>query len=97
MVLPNSWKDLKSFFGKINFVKNFISGFVDIVCPLNDMLKKDAKIEWNTLAKEASKEIKISIATTLVLVSPNYLLPFKVYSSMSEHSCVGILTQKKEG
>ena len=31
-----------------------------------------------------------------VLVSPDYGLPFKIYSFSSEHSCTGILTQKKE-
>lgn len=97
LVPPNSRKELKSFFGKINFVRKFISGFAEIVHPLNDMLKKDAKIEWSTQAKEAFEEIKMSIATTPVLVSPDYLLLFKVYSFASEHSCAGVLTQKKEG
>lgn len=32
----------------------------------------------------------------LVLVSPDYVLPFKIYSFASEHSCVQILTQKKD-
>jgi hypothetical protein len=32
----------------------------------------------------------------LVLVSPDYDLPFKIYSFSSKHSCVRILTQKKD-
>ena len=32
----------------------------------------------------------------LVLVSLDYELPFKIYSFSLEHSCDGILTQKKE-
>ena len=36
-----SRKELKSFLGKINFVRKFISGFIKIVHPLNDMLKKN--------------------------------------------------------
>ena len=43
---PHSWKELKSFFKKINFEQKFISGFAKIVCPLNDLLKKGAKMEW---------------------------------------------------
>lgn len=39
---PYTQKELKSFFLKINFVWKFISGFADIVCHLNDLLKKRA-------------------------------------------------------
>lgn len=38
----------------------------------------------------------MAISTALVLVSLNYDLPFKIYSYSLEHSCVGILTQKKD-
>lgn len=41
--LPHSQKELKSLFGNINFVQKFISGFAEIVHPLNDLLKKGAK------------------------------------------------------
>ena len=42
---PTSRKELKSFFRKINFIRKFISGFTKIVHPLNDMLKKNIKID----------------------------------------------------
>jgi len=38
-------KELKSYFGKINFVRKFITGFPEIAQPLNAMLKKDAKMD----------------------------------------------------
>ena len=40
---PHSKKKLKSFFRKINFVQKIISRFAEIVYPLNDSLKKEAK------------------------------------------------------
>ena len=49
---PHNQKELKSFFRKINFVQKFISGFVEIVCPLNDLLKKGAKIKWGLKIKK---------------------------------------------
>ena len=84
---PHSQKELKSFFEKINFV---------IVHPLNDLLKKGAKMEWVPEIKKSFEYIKVNISMALVLVSPNYELPFKIYSFASEHSCAGILMQKKE-
>lgn len=38
----------------------------------------------------------MAISTAPILVSPDDTIPFKIYSFSSEHSCVGILTQKKE-
>ncbi|XP_057863203.1 uncharacterized protein LOC131071404 [Cryptomeria japonica] len=94
--LPSSKKELRSFFGKINFVREFISGFAEIIRPLNEMLKKDAKIDWTTEAKKAFEEIKSTIVEAPVLVSPDYARPFYVYSFSSEHTCAAVLTQKNE-
>ncbi|XP_059074946.1 uncharacterized protein LOC131874979 [Cryptomeria japonica] len=77
--LPASKKELKSFFSKINFVRKFIIGFTEIVRPLNEMLKKDAKIEWSTQAKRAFEEIKLAIveapalAQTLAVDGPRLI------------------------
>lgn len=38
---PANKKSMQAFFGKINFVRKFVSGFIEIVCPLQLMMKKD--------------------------------------------------------
>ena len=38
----------------------------------------------------------MAISMAPVVVSPDYGLPFKIYSFASEHSCTGIITQKRE-
>ena len=58
--------------------------------------KSGAKMKWVLEIKKSFEDIKVAISTTPILVSPDYELPFKIYSFSSEHSCVGILTQKKE-
>ena len=47
IVLPHNKKDMQSFLGKINFVRRFISNFVEIVKPLQEMIKKDANFKWS--------------------------------------------------
>lgn len=94
--LPSSQKELRSFFGKINFVRKFITGFAEIVKPLNEMLKKGAKMEWTLSSKKAFEEIKLAIVNAPVLVSPDYTKPFYLYSFASEHSCAAILMQRTE-
>jgi len=59
------------------------------------MLKKDAKIDWTPEAKAAFAEIKQAISNAPFLVSPDYALPFYIYSFASEHTCAAMLTQKR--
>lgn len=92
--LPTSKNEIKSFFGKINFVMKFIIGFVEIIKPLNAMLKWEAKVEWNVEAKEAFEESKRAIVEAPVLVSLDYAKTFYIYLFTSDHSYVGMLTQK---
>lgn len=95
--MPRSKKEMRSFFGKTNFVRKFIIGFAQIVKPLNEMMKKDAKIKWNAEEREAFFHIKKSIVEALVLTSPDYTLPFYIYSFASLHFGVVVLTQRKLG
>lgn len=88
---------MRSFFGKINFVKKFITRFAEIVKPLNEMMKKDAKIEWTAEEREAFAHIKKSIVKAPILTSLDYTLPFYIYSFASLHSSATILTQRQVG
>lgn len=88
---------MRSFFGKINFVRKFITEFAEIVKPLNEMMKKDAKVECTTEVKEAFTQIKKSIAEAPVLTSPDYTLSFYIYSFASLHSEVTVLMQRQAG
>ena len=43
---PKSVKGIQSFFGKINFLRRFVTNFVEISRPISKMLKKGSKIKW---------------------------------------------------
>lgn len=66
-------------------MRKFITGFVEIVKPLNGMMKKDARIEWSNEAKPAFSQVKQSISEAPFLTIPDYLKPFYIYSFASEH------------
>lgn len=84
--------EMRSFFGKINFVRMFITRFAKIVKPLNEMMKKDAKVKWTTEAKEDFSQNKKSIAEAPVLTSLDYTMSFYIYSFASLHLGATILT-----
>lgn len=53
-------------------------------------------MKWSNEAKKAFHDIKEVIIKAPVLTSPDYKKPFNLYSFASNHSVVGVLTQKYE-
>ena len=70
--LPHNLKSLQSFIGQINFIRRFITNFVELMKPLQKLLKKYAKFEWMDEGKIAFKSIKDAISMSPVLISPYY-------------------------
>ena len=51
--LPKSVKALQSFNGHINFIRRIIPNLVELMKPLQRLLKKDVRFEWTTEVIEA--------------------------------------------
>jgi len=59
-------------------------------------LKKSTRYTWDSTTNEAYEEIKKRIASTPILVSPDYTKDFIIYSFTSKDTIVGILMQKDD-
>jgi hypothetical protein len=55
------------------------------------MLKKGNEIKWNLEAKKSFKDIKVALIKALVVVSPNFMKDFLLFSFTSEHTIDDIL------
>ena len=97
IVLPHNKTAMQSFLGKINFVRIFISDFVEIVNPLQEMIKKYFNFKWTKERREAFEKIKEAIAKSPTLWIPKFDNEFILYTFASDHSIVDVLTQKNEG
>jgi hypothetical protein len=93
---PKDVSSLRSFFGKINFVRRFIPNLAELAKPLNSLLKKDVKFIWDKKCDASFESLKKAIASAPVLVSPNYNKEFLIYSYASEDTIAGVLLQKNE-
>ena len=93
---PHNKKSMQSFMGKINFFRRFISYFMEIVKPLQEMIKKDSNFKWTKEIKEAFEKNKEAIAEARTLRSPNFDKEIILYTFDSNHSIVAVLTQKSE-
>jgi hypothetical protein len=89
---PSYKKGVQSFFGKINFVRRFVSNYESIVKSINLLLKKDQRFEWTMDTQEAFNNIKKEITTVPVLISPYFQRDFIIYYFATETVVASILT-----
>lgn len=94
--LPRSKKYIQRFLGKINFLRTFVTNYVEIVRKITDMLKKDVEVKWDKDAREYFGRIKESLQEAPVLISLDYLKPFQIFSFSSSSTIAAVLLKKNE-
>ena len=75
---------MQSFLGKIKFLQKFILDDVQIVKPMQDMIKKDVVYSWGKMEKHAFARIKQAIAEVLALYNPKFKKDVLVYTFTSD-------------
>ena len=98
VLLPTNKKSLQSFNGQINFIRIFIPNLAKLMKPMQKLLKKDVKFDWDSEGKEAFRRIKDCIERSPVLTILDYSKEFQIFSFASEDTIARVLLQKnKEG
>jgi len=82
--LTHNKKSMQSFFGKINFMRKFTSGFAKIIKPLQRMIHKDIDLKWSEEGREDFNKIKDTISQASVLCSPDFNKYFFLYTFTSD-------------
>jgi hypothetical protein len=94
--LPRSKNEVQSFPGKINFLRRFVSNFVELVKHITSMLRKGNEVKWNVESIESFNQIKKALNEALVLVSPDYSKDFLIFSFASFDTMAIVLLQKND-
>ncbi|GKC58709.1 reverse transcriptase domain-containing protein [Tanacetum coccineum] len=91
---PTNVKGIRSFLGHAGFYRRFIKDFSKIARPLTKLLEKDTPFEFDDECHKAFNLLKEKLTCTLVIVSPNWNLPFELMCDASEF-VVGIVLGQK--
>jgi hypothetical protein len=91
---PRNLKELQSFIGKINFLRRFIPNLAELLRNITNMLKKDAKVKWDSKSRQSFEQVKHAITEAPVLISPDFTKDFYLFSFASEHTIAAVLLQK---
>jgi RNase H-like domain found in reverse transcriptase len=90
---PTSVKQVRGFIAFANFYRRFIKKFSEVVLPLNNLLRKDTKFDWNDQCQEAFKTLKGRFLQEPVLMMPDHSKPFQIESDASKYASGAVLTQ----
>jgi hypothetical protein len=91
--LPRSKKEVQSFLGKINFLRRFISNFVELVKYITTMMRKGNEFKWNIEPQNYFDQIKKALIEAPVLINPDYN-DFLIFSFASFDIVASVLLQK---
>jgi uncharacterized protein (DUF488 family) len=81
--LPRSRKDVQSFLGKINFLRRFVSNFVETVKLITAMLSRGNEVKWVVESRNSFEHIKKALTKAPVLISLDFSKYFLIFSFAS--------------
>ncbi|GJZ69327.1 reverse transcriptase domain-containing protein [Tanacetum coccineum] len=93
---PTNIKGVRSILGHASFYRRFIKDFLKIARPLTKLFKKDTPFELDDECQKAFELLKEKLTCALVIVSPNWNLPFKLMCDVSDFIVGAVLGQRDE-
>ncbi len=68
---PNSVKQLRTVLSHTGYYRKFINGYAKITAPMEKLLKKDIKFQWNEECQQSLDTLKEKMVTSPILIFPD--------------------------
>ena len=94
---PTNVKQVRSALGMMGYYRKFILGYAKIAQPLNDLLKKETKLEWTDQCESAFNNLKDRLTKAPILRFPQFDKEFTLSVDSSDYSIGFVLSQEHEG
>jgi hypothetical protein len=76
---PKTVLQLRETLGHTRYYMKFIKGYTQITTPMEKLLRKYTKYQWNDECQHSLDTLKDKIVTTPILVFPNWEKTFHVH------------------
>lgn len=90
---PKTQKQVRSFLGMANYYRRFVQDFAKIATPLNSLLNKDKKFEWNIQCQSAFETLKEKLISAPILAYPDTSKSFILTCDASDSAVGYVLGQ----
>jgi hypothetical protein len=94
---PKLVRKLRETLGHTCYYIKFIKGYVQITAPMEKMLKKDIKFQWNEDCQQGLDTLKENIVTSPIIVFPDWENTFHVHVDALAITLGEILAQPGAG
>jgi hypothetical protein len=88
---------LRETLGHIGYYKKFIKGYMQITAPMEKLLRKDTKFQWNDDCQHDLDTLKEKMVTIPILVFPDWEMTFHIHVDASSIALGAILVQPGAG
>ena len=94
---PRMQQKVSSILGLAGYYRRYVKTFAAIAGPLHALTRKDAVFHWSPECHEAFDHLKTLLTTSPTTASPDFNLPFRLYTDASTAGLGAILAQVQEG
>ncbi|GKA55072.1 reverse transcriptase domain-containing protein [Tanacetum coccineum] len=92
---PTTVKGVRSFLGHAGFYRRFIQDFSKIARPMTHLLEKETPFVFSKDCIDAFETLKKKLTEALILVVPDWNLPFELMCDASDFAIGAVLGQRK--
>jgi ribonuclease HI len=93
---PTSHKELKSFLGRLSYIRRFIPGLAAVTSTFSHLLKKGVSFNWSAECQEAFERIQAIMTKLPTVCAPIAGKPLRLYLA-SNSQAIGALVAQENG
>ncbi|XP_076053650.1 uncharacterized protein LOC143032655 [Oratosquilla oratoria] len=94
---PTNRREVRRVLGMFGYYRRYCKKFAEIAEPLTNLLRKDQRFQWTPTCDQAFAQLKSLLKHSPVLITPDYTLPFHLYTDSSEVGIGAALLQERHG
>ncbi|XP_028798909.1 uncharacterized protein LOC114754299 [Neltuma alba] len=91
---PKTITEVRSFLGLAGYYRRFIRNFSRLALLLTRLIQKNQLFNWDAKCEASFQELKQKLTSTPVLIIPDPMLPYVVYTDASKQGLGCVLMQQ---
>uniref|UniRef100_A0A2N9H4D7 RNA-directed DNA polymerase n=1 Tax=Fagus sylvatica TaxID=28930 RepID=A0A2N9H4D7_FAGSY len=96
MKAPTSHKELKSFLGRLSYIRRFIPGLAAVTAVFTPLMKKGVPFVWSTACQQAFEKIQLIMTKLPTVCAPVPGRPLRLYLASNSEAIGGLVAQEDE-